>query len=118
MLDISGCVYRLMTLNRLLSIFIKFCISLLIDAKQLGCDRIGIINLFHSYLILILGGASADASGDKSAGKGSVMSAILGFLGDVKTPYPSLPPTPPPKKNKKKTFASPPMLWLKFRQLA
>ena len=43
-----------------------------------------VVTIFN-ILILILGGASADASGDKSAGKGSVMSAILGFLGDVKT---------------------------------
>ena len=33
---------------------------------------------------------SADASGDESAAKYSEMSAILGFLGHICAPYPSL----------------------------
>ena len=36
--------------------------------------------------------ASAVASADAAAGKYSVMSAILGFLGHVWIPHPSLPP--------------------------
>ena len=34
--------------------------------------------------------ASADASGDESEDKYSEMSAIIGFLGHIKPPYPSL----------------------------
>ena len=41
---------------------------------------------------------SVDASGDESAAKFSEMSAILGVLGQIWPPYPSLRP-PPKKKN-------------------
>ena len=45
--------------------------------------------------------ASAVASADAAAGKYSVMSAILGFLGHVWTPLPSLHPPPTNKAYQK-----------------
>ena len=41
-----------------------------------------------NYLLSIIAGVYADASGDESAAKYSEMSAILGFFGHVRPTYP------------------------------
>ena len=124
---VMGAVYSLKTLkwHTFLNIWLQTCLQTRLQTRppelhSFTCIIVikcvfrrgirSICRIRQNYLILILGGASADASADKSAAKYSEMCAILGFLGYIRPPWPSLWPPPPKKKNNNINLPPPPSI--------